>query len=223
MAAEGIVRAGADHAVQLLAIFPVLLDDGDRHGPLRILLTPNDLGDPLGGRPTYLADPYRVGNHHLRFAGLVRREVEQPHCGDVDDDALTRGIRQHELGGQNDEGAIAGDPRVDLGIRPSNLFVADVEPARDVGERVVLGGMRRLDRSDDVLVGDDLKSLGLHRRRSSRNHRRRGWRRRQRLVMGRIEERTGPHRQAQQGQGSPLGHGRGPDHRALTLHTAKNI
>ena len=55
--------------------------------------------------------------------------------------------------------ALAGQPRIDARVGAHDLFVADVEAARDVGERVFLGGLRLLHHADDVLVGSELEAM----------------------------------------------------------------
>ncbi len=235
MAPERIVRAGTDDPVELLAVLAVLLDHGDGHRPGRILLAPHDLGDALGGGPADLADADGVRDDDLGLAGLVRREVEQPHGGDVDDHSLAGSVRQNELGGQDDLSVGARQPGIHSGIGPDDFFVPDVEAARDVGERVLLRCFRGLHRADNVLARSELEPLRLDRRGRGRHHGR--GRRRWRLVVRGLEQSAGGDGQGQESRhtgpdarGSAnryaIGHARrerGANSGSLEVHGLKDI
>ena len=142
-----------------------------------ILLPAHDLGRALGRLPAHLADADGIGVHHLRLALLHLRVIEETHRGGVDDDAFARRVRQDELRRDDDLAVLARQPRIDARIGAHDFLVADVEAARDVGERVFLGGGGLLHHADDVGGGVDLEAMRGHRLRQ-RRHGRRGLRRR---------------------------------------------
>ena len=94
---------------------------------------------PSGVRQPTLPMPIGWVNTTCGSPFFGRREVEDAHRRDVDDEPAARRVRQDELRGHDDLGALARQPGVDPGVGAHDLLVADVEAPRDVGERVVLG------------------------------------------------------------------------------------
>ena len=62
--------------------------------------------------------------------------IEDAQLREIDHQPFARRGRQHELRRQHDLASFARQPRIDAGIRAHDLFVAEIEAARDVGERV---------------------------------------------------------------------------------------
>ena len=67
-----------------------------------------------------------------------RREIIEPHLGDIDDDAFVRRLRQQMLGRHLDVPADARHPRVDHRIGGDDRDIADIVLARDI-EQGILG------------------------------------------------------------------------------------
>ena len=131
----------------------------------------HDLGGALGGLPAHLADADRIGVHHLRLTLLHLRVIEETHGGGVDDDALARRVGQDELRRDHDLAVFAGQPGIHTRIGAHDFFVADVEAARDVGERVFLGCEGLLHHADDVGGRVDFEAMGRRRFRQCRHRR----------------------------------------------------
>src|SRR5438094_179767 len=68
----------------------------------------------------------------------VGAEVVEPQLGNVDHDALVRAAGQHPRGRHDHVRADRRHPRIDARVRVDDLVVAEVEPARDVEQRVAL-------------------------------------------------------------------------------------
>jgi hypothetical protein len=100
--------------------------------------------------------------HHRRLALLHLRVIEEPHRRGVDDDAVARRVGKDELRRNDDFAILARQPWIYAGIGAHDFFVAHIEAARDVGERVVLGGERLLHHADDVGGGIDLEAMRRH-------------------------------------------------------------
>ena len=203
--AQGIVRSGPDHRIEILAVLVVLLAHRERHAPGGILLAAHDLRDALRSSPAHLADADGVSEHDGRCAAPDRGIVEDPHGRDVDHEPGARRVRQNELRRNHDLPALPRQPGVDLGIGAHDLLVPDVEATRDIAERVVLAGRHHLHDADDVLSGVELEALVGHGR-GQRRRRRRGRRWGRRRVPKRGEERAPRDQQARQ-RGSGAGRG----------------
>ena len=151
----------------------MLLDDGRRRAPGRVLLPPHDRGRAFRRLPAHLADADGIGVHDLRLALLHLRVIEETHRRGIDDDALTRRVGQDELRRDDDLAVLARQPRVDTRIGAHDFLVTHVEAARDVGERVFLGGGGLLHHADDVGGGLDHEAMSGNRFRKRRHRIRR--------------------------------------------------
>ena len=147
--AERIVGTGRHPRGQDVAFGRVFLAHGSGRGPDRVLALRDDLRRAFGRRPADHADADRHRDHHALLALRGLREIIHPQCREVDDQAFARRIRQHELRGQYDAGALLREPRVDARIGVDDFVVAEIEAARDVRERVFMSRDRRLQRAYD--------------------------------------------------------------------------
>ena len=91
---ERVVRARWHHDRQHLAIGLVLRTHPRPRTPGGIFLHPHHAGAALRRRPTDAADPDREGVDGQPFPRLALREIEQAHRCQIDDDALTRRVRE---------------------------------------------------------------------------------------------------------------------------------
>src|SRR5207253_6107798 len=107
--AEGVLGAGADDRIEILAVVVVLLAHRLGYAPGGILLPAHDLRDALRSAPTHLADADGMSDDDRPLAALDRRIVEDAHRGDVDDEPGTRRIRQDELRRNHDLAAFPGE------------------------------------------------------------------------------------------------------------------
>ena len=137
--AQRIVRARRHHLRQRIAALGVLLADGLRRIPGGV----SDLGDDAGlterCAPVHLADAHRIGDDHRALGVFRLRVVIQPVLGDVDHDPFPRARRQNAPPGQQDLGALARQPHVDVGVGANDFLVPEAVAPRDIEERVLIG------------------------------------------------------------------------------------
>src|SRR5439155_22417602 len=124
----------------------------DVPGRLHVLRLHPEL--PAWRAPVLAPEADGVGGEERR-AWVVGRgaEVVEPELGDVDHDALVRAARQHPLRRDDHVRADRWHPRIDARVRVDDLVVAEVEPARDVEQRVARADTVVADGADDRLRG----------------------------------------------------------------------
>src|SRR5579863_1129251 len=116
-----------------------------------------------------------MSQHDLRLSRLALRKIEQAHGRDVDHDSLARRVRQDELRRRDDLLVRAWEPRVHARVGAQDLLVTYVETTRNVGECVLLRRGRKLHRTDEIIVRNELEPLRGRRQRLDRRRRQR-WR-----------------------------------------------
>ncbi len=169
MAAERVVRTRPDYGRKLIAVLRVFLANRHRDRPHRIQRALDDLGRALRRLPSHAPDADRVRDHFGRLILLVRREVEEAHRWNVDDDAFAGRIGQYEARRHHDLAPLARQPRIDAGIGAHDFLVTEIEAARDIRKRVFLGGNRALNEANHIVVERiDLESMCRYRRQRGR-------------------------------------------------------
>src|SRR5262245_41167669 len=136
--AEGVVRSAAgDEGPRVAALDDVLLADRFWDVPLRVDGLADHLEASARSLPVIAPEADGIGAHHRR-PGAGRRVVEEPHLGNVDDDALVRAARQDPFHGQQHHRAGRRYPRIEAGIGVDDLVVAEAVEPSDVHQRVAL-------------------------------------------------------------------------------------
>jgi hypothetical protein len=102
--------------------------------PRRIRGLPCNPGDSEGRFPVAATDADRVGQHQSRPASGSRREVIEPHLGDVDHDSLARGIGEHELARYQDLAPGGGEPGVHPRIGEADGLEANAVDPGDIDQ-----------------------------------------------------------------------------------------
>ena len=131
--AQWIVGTGGHPRWRVFTLGLMFLAYGSGWGPDRILALATIFVAPSGvAQPTM---PMPIGTvTTTRCSPLVGlREIKHPQRRQVDDQAFARRIRQQELRGQHDAGALLRQPWVDARIGVDDFVVAEIEAARDVG------------------------------------------------------------------------------------------
>ena len=130
MRAQRVVGSGRHHRRQVRAFRP----DRFRHIPGGLLPLADHLRAPRRRGPAFPADTHREGDHRP----AVGLEEVEPLIAEIEDQPLMRGLR-HDMGGRNqDLGARARQPRIDIGIRGAELGIADIEASGQVDQRVLV-------------------------------------------------------------------------------------
>src|SRR5437773_4737324 len=153
--AERVVgRAARDGVPSVAALRDVLAPDRLRDVPGRLHLLRLHPELAAWRAPGVAPEADGVGGDERRLWITGRgAEVVEPQLGDVDHDALVRAAGQHPLGRHHDVRADRRHPRIDAWVRVDDLVVAEVEPARDVEQRVALPDAVVADGADDRLRG----------------------------------------------------------------------
>src|SRR2546422_2584618 len=153
--AERVVgRAARDGVPSVAALRDVLAPDRLRDVPGRLHLLRLYPELAAWRAPVVAPEADRVGGDERRL-GITGRgaEVVEPQLGNVDHDALVRAAGQHPLGRHDHVRADRRHPPIDARVRVDDLVVAEVEPARDVEQRVARADAVVADGAGDRLPG----------------------------------------------------------------------